>query len=200
MENCYKRKDAMMYTTLLVTKGSMTEAKSLMEKAREANSKITSILSYSGEGVLTDFTIQPEEMILKEIEAYILGAIKANYDCLPRSMQEKQKVNETNLEQYIKTRVQGMLWKDTDTNNNLVFEFARGYSETFRQIAAQAGIIIEKSTIEQDIDKNRMYFTNKRAFTYRLDGKYEDVSINRGVYAKLRKRSADSFEEMLFVF
>ncbi len=190
-----------MYTTLLVTKGSMTEAKSLMEKARKANSKITSILSYSGEGVLTDCTIQPEEMILKEIEAYILGAIKANYDCLPRSMQRKQKVNETDLEQYIKTRVQGMLWKDTDINkNNLVFEFARGYSETFRKIAAQAGIIIEKSTIEQDIDKNQMYFTNKRAFTYRLDGKVGKTRINQGVYYRLKKRSKDSFEEMLFAF
>ena len=194
-----------MYTTLLVTKGAMTEAESLMEKARKANSKIASILSYSGEGVLTDCTIQPEEMILKEIEAYILGAIKANYDCLPRSMQRKQKVNETHLEHYIKIKVQGMLWsaltKDTDiAKNNLVLAFARGYSETFRQIAAQAGIIIESSTIEQDIDKNQMYFTNKLAFTYRLDGKVGKTRINKGVYYRLKKRSKDSFEEMLFAF
>ena len=190
-----------MYTTLLVTKGTMAKVQSLMERAKKANDKIESILSYSGEGVLTDCAIQPAENEHKQIEAYTLGAMKANYDCLSRSMQRKQKVNETHLEQYIKIRVQGMLWKDTDINkNNLVVEFARGYSETFRQIAAQAGIIIENSTIEQDIDKNQMYFTNKLAYTYRLDGKFGKTRINKGVYYRLKKRSKDSFEEMLFAF
>lgn len=194
-----------MYTILIVTKGTMAKVQSLMERAKNANAKIESILSYSGEGVLTDCAIKPEENERKQIEAYTLGAMKANYDCLPRSMQRKQKVNETHLEQYIKIRVQGLLWsaltKDTDiAKNNLVLAFARGYSETFKQIAAQAGIIIEESTINQDITKNQMYFTNKLAFTYRLDGKFGKTRINKGVYYRLKKRSKDSFEEMLFDF
>ena len=192
-----------MYTILIVTKGTMAKVQSLMERAKNANAKIESILSYSGEGVLTDCAIQPEENERKQIEAYILGAMKANYDCLPEKIRRKQKVNDLMLDVYIKMRISGILWNvspEKITEDNLVCEFARGYSETFRQIAAQAGIIIENSTIEQDIDKHQMYFTNKLAFTYRLDGKYEDVSINRGVYAKLRKRSADSFVEMLFAF
>ena len=194
-----------MYTTLLVTKGTMAKVQSLMERAKKANDKIESILSYSGEGVLTDCAIQPAENERKQIEAYTLGAMKANYDCLSRSMQRKQKVNETHLEQYIKIRVQGMLWgalvKDTDiSKNNLVLEFARGYSETFKQIAAQAGIIIEETTVNQDITKNQMYFINKLAFTYRLDGKFGKKRINKGVYYRLKKRSKDSFEEMPFAF
>ena len=194
-----------MYTYLLVTKGSMGKIQSLMERAKKAKAKIESILSYSGEGVLTDCAIQSLENERKQIEAYILGAMKANYDCLPRSMQRKQKVNETRLEQYIKISVQVMLrsalTKDTDiAQNNLVLEFARGYSETFRQIAAQAGIIIEETTVNQDITKNQMYFTNKLAFTYRLDGKFGKTRINKGVYYRLKKRSKDSFEEMLFAF
>ena len=192
-----------MYTILIVTKGTMAKVQSLMERAKNANAKIESILSYSGEGVLTDCAIQPEENERKQIEAYILGAMKANYDCLPEKIRRKQKVNDLMLDVYIKMRISGILWNvspEKITEDNLVCEFARGYSETFRQIAAQAGIIIENSTIEQDIDKNQMYFTNKLAFTYRLDGKYEDVSINRGVYAKLNKRSVDSFVEMLFAF
>ena len=83
-----------MYTILIVTKGTMAKVQSLMERAKNANAKIESILSYSGEGVLTDCAIQPEENERKQIEAYILGAMKANYDCLPEKIRRKQKVND----------------------------------------------------------------------------------------------------------
>ena len=99
-----------MYTILIVTKGTMAKVQSLMERAKNANAKIESILSYSGEGVLTDCAIQPEENERKQIEAYILGAMKANYDCLPEKIRRKQKVNDLMLDVYIKMRISGILW------------------------------------------------------------------------------------------
>ena len=192
-----------MYTILIVTKGTMAKVQSLMERAKNANAKIESILSYSGEGVLTDCAIQPEENERKQIEAYILGAMKANYDCLPEKIRRKQKVNDLMLDVYIKMRISGILWNvspEKITEDNLVCEFAKGYSETFSDMAHKAGIHIEVTSIKQDISKNKDYFTDSQVFKYRLDGKYTDVLINRGVYAKLNKRSVDSFVEMLFAF
>ena len=192
-----------MYTYLLVTKGSMEPVKDLMVSAKKANAKIESVLANSGEGVLTDNAIQRDENKLEKIEAYILGAMKANYDCLPGKIRRRQKVNDIMLDVYIKMRISGILWNVSlaeITDNDIVYEFAKGYSETFRDMAHKAGIHVEVNSIKQDISKNRDYFTDSKVFKYRLDGKYEDVSINRGVYAKLRKRSSDSFESMLFAF
>lgn len=192
-----------MYTYLLVTKGSMESVKDLMASAKKANAKIESVLANSGEGVLTDNAIQRDENELEKIVAYILGAMKANYDCLPEKIRRKQKVNDLMLDVYIKMRISGILWIVSPaeiTDNDLVYAFAKGYSDTFRDIAHKAGIIIKGTSIEQDISKNKDYFTDSKVFKYRLDGKYEGIWINRGVYAKLNKRSADSFVEMLFAF
>lgn len=105
--------------------------------------------------------------------------------------------------------------------HRFVLGFAEGYSETFHEIAASAGVSTEvTSPKSQDIWKNWRFFLDREVHEYRLDGKYlfmyhggfnctEDKSIpygnnikivNLGVYDALKARKSASFVDQKFDF
>ena len=100
-----------------------------------------------------------------------------------------------------------------------VLGFATGYSETFHEIAAQAGITTDTTDPKtQDIWRNHPYFLERDAHEYRLDGPYlymyhggwnctDDKTIpygnncrvvNNGVYDVLKARDISEFEDRPF--
>lgn len=100
-----------------------------------------------------------------------------------------------------------------------VLGFAVGYSETFHEIAAKAGISTEHTDPKtQDIWKNWPYFLDREVHEYRIDGEYlfmyhggHNCSgngsiparnnchyVNKGVYNALKVRKDSMFIEKFF--